>query len=89
MSNIWPRLKSPFMEDVPRQNEKHDGQPVFDVVNRRERDVLGMVFWYRPWGRFCFRANSDQVIFSDDCLDALSAFCKALTKEARDDESVD
>ena len=84
MSAIWPDLESPFMEAVRRSDETHDGQPVFDVINRREKSVLAVVFWYRPWARFCCRANSDQVVFSDDCLDALSAFCRALTKAARE-----
>jgi len=55
MSAAWSDLTSPFMEAVLRADANHDGQPIFDVVNRRRKSVLGMACWYRPWRRLGVR----------------------------------
>lgn len=79
-------LNSPYMQAIRRPDDTHEGRPVFDVISRRQRIVLAKVFWYRPWKRFCWCANENggnDIVWSDDCSDAIGAFCRELNVEFR------
>jgi hypothetical protein len=39
--------------------------------------------WYAPWMRYVMNSES-AVVFSHDCLDAISEFCRKLTSDAKD-----
>jgi len=74
------------MQAIRRPDDTHEGRPVFDVISRRQRIVLAKVFWYRPWKRFCWCANENggnDIVWSDDCSDAIGAFCRELNVEFR------
>lgn len=57
---------------------------IYNVLNRRSRGVLGEIRWYPAWRQYCFIPNNGyELVFSDGCLDDLSAFIKDMEAARR------
>ena len=46
---------------------------LWNVLNKKSGDLLGIVFWYSRWRQYTFQASSIAV-FSAGCLDDISGF---------------
>ena len=51
---------------------------VFDVLNRKSGDELGMIAWFGPWRQYTFRADP-LAVFSAGCLNDIAAFVEEQT----------
>lgn len=40
---------------------------VFDVINIKSGDRLGIIKWYGPWRQYCFFPH-EETIFNMDCM---------------------
>jgi hypothetical protein len=47
--------------------------------NRKSKDGLGVVFWYKPWKQWCFTPDT-KTVFSTDCLADIIHFIGQLPK---------
>ena len=54
----------------------------WEVRNKHNGALLGLVKWYPPWRQYCFYPNADAV-FSHGCLENTTAHIKRLMGERR------
>ena len=54
-------------------DEKHEGKPVYDCLNKRTGTALAQIFWYKPWKQWTCRFNPNSV-WSEDCLKDIRSF---------------
>ena len=59
--------------------EWHEKKPMYDILNKKLGDVMGMVFWYPPWRQFVCRFKDD-CIWSADCLKDVQEFIEGPPK---------
>lgn len=50
-----------------KREDKHDGKPVYAIVNKRSGEELGQAFYYAPRRQWCARFDED-VVWSQDCI---------------------
>ena len=66
---------------IRRKNEDEtilwEDHPVWNCRNRRSGDVLGQIFWHRPWRQYTIHPTPDAV-FNSTCLDDISHFLEQL-----------
>jgi len=66
-----------FVELPPKPKAK-----MFDVMNMKSDDWLGVVRWYAPWRKYCF-FPADDIVFCADCLRDIQDFINKLMDERR------
>ena len=49
----------------------------FDVLNKRSRDLLGVVAWYGPWRQYTFNPMA-RTTYSSGCLRDIAHYIDAL-----------
>jgi len=47
------------------------------VLNKRNQDILGQIYYYEKWKRWVFESFEDS-FFSIECLEQISGLVKAL-----------
>jgi hypothetical protein len=59
-----------------------DGQPVYEILNNKSNDRLGILFYYKPWK--CYTAEFKQgCIFNKECLGNIIDFIENHIKEIK------
>jgi hypothetical protein len=59
--------------------DRHHARPVYDILNKRSYDCIGMVFWYPEWKLWAVRFKEDSV-WSAGCLRDVQEFIEGLPK---------
>lgn len=60
--------KYKFMTIKAEPGEAFGGKPVYHITNNKTGVLLGMIFYYKAWKSFVFRAKDDDCIFDTKCL---------------------
>lgn len=53
----------------------------FEVLNRKTKDVLGYIFFYRLWKKWVFEVAYDEIVFDAQCLKDITEFLKKVENE--------
>lgn len=48
----------------------------WDVLNKTTGEMLGVIYWYSPWRKYCFHARED-ILFDTKCLNQISKFIES------------
>jgi len=50
--------------------EAYDNKPVYDILNNKSGDSLGLIFYYKQWKKYVFTQTrtEDEIIFDNSCL---------------------
>jgi len=67
-----------FIELTPKPKTK-----VFAVENKQSGDLLGHVYWYAPWRKYCFFTPAQELVFDSGCLLEILNFINVLMLERR------
>ena len=59
-----------FIEGTPKPKTN-----TWEVVTRRGRAVIGEIFWYSPWRKYCFFPQPNTV-YEWTCLREIAIFCQ-------------
>ncbi len=81
-----PPINSKFLR-VELTPEIVHAKAVVNILNARSGSELAKVFWYGPWKRFCWMQAAQNVVFSDDCSDAIGKFCREMNAISNSGES--
>lgn len=64
-------------------SEGFNDHPMYDIVNKRQGNTLGKVFWYAAWRQYVFTQATQDCIFSADCLADIIHFTNQLITTER------
>jgi len=53
---------------------QYENKPLYEVTDNRGSDVLGYVFYYKPWKGYCFGVVDDRSVFNNTCLRGIIDF---------------
>jgi len=53
---------------------------VYQVVNKQQHSVIGIIKWYPSWRHYCYFPYDD-TIYSDRCMIKIGEFIKELNEE--------
>jgi len=57
---------------------------VVEVISAHDKTTLGKIAWHGPWRCYVFEPRpSFSIIWSDDCLEELSKYIRALNTEQK------
>jgi len=65
-----------------QSDEFFNGKTVFSIINKKSGHIIGQVFWYKPWRRWCARFDEDTV-WSEDCLTDVRMFIEQAGHEGK------
>lgn len=71
-----------YIKFVPFQISPSRRLQIWQVVNKRYGDLLGVIAWNNAWKCYCFEDVNPDAVFSSDCLGDIASFCVRLTAEA-------
>jgi len=55
---------------------------VFDVINIKSGDRLGIIRWYGSWRQYCFFPH-EETIFNSDCMQYIIDFMRELMEKRK------
>lgn len=54
----------------------------WDVVSKKSGGLLGTIYWWGAWRQYVFEPSGEsRIIFEEDCLRDIAAFCEEKTRE--------
>lgn len=66
----------------PRTDElTYDGKTAYQIVENKTKNILGILYWYKPWKEYVFTQWAERIIFNDGCLTDIVDFLKLLKQQ--------
>lgn len=65
-----------FISMWRNRDELHEDRPVYRVRNNKGGEQIAMIFWYKPWNKYCF-TSQPQCIFDNKCLKDILSFIES------------
>ena len=70
---------------APKEDEKLNDRLVYGIINNRNKDAIGYLYYDRKWKQFVFQSVPD-CIFSTGCLEDIKSYMEELNKEEKQQE---
>lgn len=57
-----------------KTNRLNNEKPVWEIINKKSEDVLGLIFYNPRWKKYVFTQWSESIIFDSSCLNDIAKF---------------
>lgn len=51
-----------------KPHSEANGKTAYQIVNNKNKGVLGVLYYHKPWNQYVFSQYEEEIIFNNECL---------------------
>jgi ribosomal protein S27E len=67
---------------IQPSDEIFDGKPQYEVINNKEKTLIGLLFYYKAWKQYCF-TSGENCVFNSYCLNDIIDYLDKLNNKRK------
>lgn len=71
------KYKHIYFIKEPITNKTYNNKPIFYCLNNKTNDELAVVYYYKPWRKYCV-SFKENCVFDEGCLNDIISFMNQL-----------